>query len=70
MGTRERRGKAAYDAYVENSKGVSLISGDTLPEWSALKQEIRDSWMAAADAVEHLIYDENPINPALDLTDI
>ena len=45
------RAKIAYDAYAKETGGVSLISGDKLPEFSALKQSIQDAWAAAADAV-------------------
>ena len=43
--------KIAYDAYCQSTGGVSLVSGDKLPEFGDLKQSIRDAWMAAAGAV-------------------
>lgn len=44
--------KIAYDAYCKSTGGVSLISGDKLPEFDALKDEIKQAWLAAANAVE------------------
>ncbi len=41
----------AYDAYAASSGGKSLISGDPLPVFDVLKDEIKDAWYAAADAV-------------------
>lgn len=46
-----RLGKIAYDAYIAQSGGVSLISGDKLPEFGLLKQTIQDAWAAAGLAV-------------------
>ena len=43
--------KTAYDAYCKFTGGVSLISGEKLPEFEVLRQEIRDAWWAAASAV-------------------
>ena len=41
----------AYDAYCRSTGGVSLVSGDRLPAFSALKQSIQDAWFDAAQAV-------------------
>lgn len=41
----------AYDAYCQQTGGVSLISGDKLPAFDALKTSIQDAWFAAAEAV-------------------
>jgi hypothetical protein len=46
-----RFGKVGYDAYCKQTGGVSLISGDKLPEFDALKSAIKDAWAAAAQAV-------------------
>jgi hypothetical protein len=47
-------GKTAYEGYIKQSGGVSLVSGDKLPAFENLKQEIKDAWAAAAVAlVEH-----------------
>ena len=47
--------KIAYDAYCKSTGGVSIISGDKLPEFEILKQSIKDAWWEAAHAVsEHV----------------
>lgn len=43
--------KIAYDAYKNFAQGKSLVTGDTLPEWDALKPEIKAAWDAAVQAV-------------------
>lgn len=43
--------KIAYDAYCASTGGKSLISGDQLPPFDALKPEIKNAWRAAAEAV-------------------
>lgn len=43
--------KIAYDAYCKRAGGVSLISGEKLPEFQVLKYEIKCAWVAAAMAV-------------------
>lgn len=47
----EKYGQVAYLAYKDASDGKSLISGAPLPQWHEQRQEIRDAWDAAADAV-------------------
>lgn len=44
-------GHVAYDGYRNHTGGVSLISGQPIPEWNELKPEIKAAWEAAADAV-------------------
>jgi len=44
-------GKIGYDAYCKQTGGVSLISGDKLPEFEVLKQSIKDAWAAAGIAI-------------------
>ncbi len=44
--------KIGYDAYCKATGGVSLISGDKLPNFDSLRQEIKDAWWAAANAIE------------------
>lgn len=46
-----RLAKIAYDGYCKQTGGVSLISGDKLPEFSLLRIEIQDAWEAAVAAV-------------------
>jgi len=43
--------RIAYDAYCEQTGGVSLISGDKLPDFENLRIEIQDAWWAAAKKV-------------------
>ena len=45
-------GKVAYDAYCESSQGKSLVSGEPLPNWHALKQEIQDAWTYVGTSLE------------------
>lgn len=47
--------KIAYDSYCAQTGGISLISGDKLPEFDNLKIEIRDAWFSAAKAVENSV---------------
>jgi len=42
----------AYEAYRSHTGGVSLATGQTIPEWYELREAIQLAWMAAADAVE------------------
>ena len=45
-------GRIAYNAYVVEAGGVSLVSGAKLPEWEELQAPIRSAWIAAARAVK------------------
>lgn len=40
-------GKAGYDAYCKQTGGKSLVTGDPLPPFEALKPSIKDAWAAA-----------------------
>lgn len=44
-------GRIAYEAYVRQAGGVSLISQTRLPPWDKLSQDIKAAWIAAAEAV-------------------
>ena len=55
-----RVGKIGYDAYCKQTGGVSLISGDKLPEFEKLKSSIQDAWVAVGIAV-HLDADHQSI---------
>ncbi len=44
-------GKIGYDAYCKQTGGKSLISGDPLPEFKALKPAIQDAWAAVGIAL-------------------
>lgn len=53
-------GQVAYEGYKHRSRGVSLVSGDDLPEWGDLPDEIRQAWQASADAVERELESRSP----------
>jgi hypothetical protein len=38
------KGQIAYEAYMDFSGGVSLISGHTLPEWEQQEPKIKLAW--------------------------
>ena len=40
-----------YEAYSLQAGGVSMVSGDPLPVWETLPEEIRECWRASAAAV-------------------
>jgi hypothetical protein len=44
-------GQVAYEAYLKNTGGVSLVSGVRLPEWSALPVAIQSAWNESGTAV-------------------
>lgn len=44
-------GRIGYEGYCRQSGGVSLVSGDKLPEFATLNQSIKDAWAAAAIAI-------------------
>lgn len=46
-----RRGKVGYDAYCRQTGGKSLVTGDALPPFEALRQEIKDAWAAVGIAL-------------------
>lgn len=47
--------QAAYEAYVMQTGGRSLATGDDLPPWEALESKYHDAWIAAARAVEAVV---------------
>lgn len=47
-------GQIAYEAYREFSGKASLVTGDYLPHWDMLPDEIQKAWRAAAGAVVEL----------------
>ena len=51
MTQKERYGRIAYDAYVDHTGGVSLVSGALLPPWVKLDPKIQEAWCASAAAV-------------------
>lgn len=40
-------GAIGYTAYRAQTGGVSLVSGQPIPEWGALPDAIREAWQAA-----------------------
>ena len=54
-------GKIAYDAYCQSTDGKSLASGETLPVWFALSNEMKNAWTAAAQAVDVHVRNSNEI---------
>lgn len=51
-------GTVAYLAYAASSKGKSLATGDSLPAWNDLSENIREAWAASADAVKFSLESE------------
>lgn len=62
-------GRTAFEAYAERAGGRSLVTGQDIPPWDNTRQEVRDAWEAAAEAVlnrdEHswLRFDEDQREP-------
>ncbi len=44
--------EVAYDAYRAHTGGVSLASGHPIPEWSSLRPDIQEAWVASARALK------------------
>lgn len=44
-------GRTAYEAYVTQTGGVSLVSGEQLPLWEDLDDSMQTAWIAAARTV-------------------
>ena len=63
----KERAHIAYDAYVEKAGGVSLVSGESLPQWGDLPREIQGAWRAVADALEpardylRIVWQDGPV---------
>ena len=48
----------AYLSYRQHTGGVSLATGQALPQWHELRLDIQNAWHAAAAAVEtHVLLD-------------
>lgn len=51
-------GQGAYEAYCRYSGGVSLVTGDTLPDWRDLSEQIRDAWhFAVTEMLQQIMPD-------------
>ena len=49
-------GRCAYDAYCKSAGGRSLATGDPLPHWTRLPDDIQAAWENAAAAVKAEVY--------------
>jgi hypothetical protein len=45
-------GQICYEAYVRHTNGKSLVSGQHLPIWHGQRNDIKEAWEAAAEAVK------------------
>jgi hypothetical protein len=43
--------EAAYNGYVKHTRGKSLFTGDRIPDWKYITDEIREAWVSSAEAV-------------------
>ena len=50
-----RMGMVAYQGYCENTGWKSIATGDTLPPWELLHDDIKSAWMASAVAITKYI---------------
>jgi hypothetical protein len=49
-------GQIGYEAYRAHTGGISLASGQPIPDWSALKPEIQAAWDAAGEEIrKHVV---------------
>lgn len=55
----KRLARAAYEGYIKQSGGKSLVTGDPLPPFDQLKPEIQEAWASAAGAIEGEIANHN-----------
>lgn len=47
--------RAAYEGYRAHTGGISLATGQSIPEWDHLPDAIRDAWCAAVVAVREAL---------------
>lgn len=47
--------EVAYTAYRDHTGGVSLASGQRIPEWPELRDDIKSAWKASAHALRRTI---------------
>ena len=48
-------GQVAYTAYRDHTNGRSLVSGEPIPEWEFLPEQVKAAWQAAGEAVARLL---------------
>ena len=53
----DKLGKLAYDAYRDQTGGVSIVSGAVLPPWDGLESKYQTAWVSAARVVEAYVID-------------
>lgn len=46
----------AYEGYRDHTGGISLASGQAIPEWGALRPDIQAAWCAAAHAMREVMF--------------
>lgn len=51
-------GEIAYNAYCESTGGKSLVTGDKLPEFKYLSEDIKTAWNRAASAVVEFVTED------------
>ena len=51
----EHLGEIAYNAYRASTGGISVATGDVLPLWEHLRNEIRTAWRRSAAAVQSVV---------------
>ena len=58
-------GQVAYEAYSDRADGMSLVSGQQLPDWDDLSPVIAEAWEAAASAVAQVVLAGSGNDPEL-----
>lgn len=53
-----RLAEAAYEGYRAHTGGKSLATGQLIPAWDELRNEIKDAWLASITAVWAVLADE------------
>jgi hypothetical protein len=48
-------GRIGYEAYSQQTKGVSVVTGDKLPAHDKLRPEIQQAWAAAGIAIRDAV---------------
>ena len=43
--------EACYSGYVRGVRGHSIVTGDKLPDWRYLKDEVKMAWISAVESV-------------------